>query len=308
MKGRKWIQVGLTLALLALAIGTLVHLSRTMSWTSLHNSFADTSWSSMLIALGATVASFTVLALYERYATQAVVPGRIPLGQSLAVGWMAHALSNTLGFHAFTGGAVRYRAYKARGLNAIDIGSIVTLVGISVGLGSGGLLAITMIIAPEDPWTHRVAGAIIAVALLATIWWLPAASGKKPFRHVTVPRIRRAWLAQQLVLGLIEATAAAIAFYILLPEGAVPSFTGLVPVLVIGVLIGIISHSPGGLGVFEATVLAALPSVPGEEVLAALVLYRLIYNLLPCAAAVLVFSWQYFLRKRLVNQPAPGEA
>jgi glycosyltransferase 2 family protein len=307
MKGRKWIQAGFALAVLALAVGTLVHLSRTMSWAGLHKAFANTPWSSMLIALAATVVSFSVLALYERYATQAVVPRRIPLGQSLSVGWMAHALSNTLGFHALTGGAVRYRAYKAHGLNAIDIGGIVTLVGISVGLGSGGLLAITMIIAPEDPWTHRVAGVVIGIALLATIWWLPATSGKKPFRKITIPRIRRTWLAQQLVLGLVEATAAALAFYILLPDGAVPSFTGLVPVLVIGVLIGIVSHSPGGLGVFEATVLAALPSVPGEEVLAALVLYRLIYNLLPCAAAIVVFSWQYFLRKRLANQPAPGE-
>jgi uncharacterized membrane protein YbhN (UPF0104 family) len=295
MNYRRFAQFAVAALVTALAIWALVHTARTMSWAHLRAAFAATSWWHMAVAVAATIASFIVLAIYERFATKVVVPGKISLRTALSVGWMAHALSNTLGFHALTGGAVRYKAYRAAGLDAIAIGSIVSLVGISVGLGSGSLLALALIAQPQAPLWQRIAGVALALLLAAAIWWLPAASGKRIFRRVTIPHIRRGWLVQQVGLGLIESLAAAVAFYVLLPPGAAPSFLGLIPVLIVGVFIGILSHSPGGIGVFEATMLAALPDTPPEQVLAALLLYRLIYNVMPSLAAGSIFALRYLV-------------
>lgn len=295
MNYRRLAQIAVAAVVSALAIWALVHMARTMSWAHLRSAFAATPWSHMAIAVIATFASFCMLAVYERYATQAVVPGKISLRTALSVGWMAHALSNTLGFHALTGGAVRYKAYRAAGLDAIAIGSIVSLVGVSVGLGSGSLLAIALMAQPDGPAWQRVAGGLLAMALAAAVLWLPVASGKLLFRRITIPRIRRHWLLQQIAVGLAESLAAAVAFYILLPAGAAPSFLGLIPVLIVGVFVGILSHSPGGIGVFEATMLAALPGTPAEQVLAALLLYRLIYNVMPCLAAGSLFAFRYLV-------------
>jgi uncharacterized membrane protein YbhN (UPF0104 family) len=51
-------------------------------------------------------------------------------------------------------------------------------------------------------------------------------------------------------------------------------------------MLGVASHSPGGLGVFEATILLALSSYPREPVLGALLLYRLCYYFLPFVLAL----------------------
>jgi uncharacterized membrane protein YbhN (UPF0104 family) len=48
----------------------------------------------------------------------------------------------------------------------------------------------------------------------------------------------------------------------------------------------VVSHAPGGLGVFEAGMTAILAGRGRPDLLAALLLYRLLYNLLPFALAV----------------------
>ena len=45
---------------------------------------------------------------------------------------------------------------------------------------------------------------------------------------------------------------------------------------------------PGGLGVLEVTFIAALPELPTADVLAALIVFRAFYLLLPFALAILI--------------------
>lgn len=63
---------------------------------------------------------------------------------------------------------------------------------------------------------------------------------------------------------------------------------------------GSFSFVPGGLGVFEATfVLLSAPSVKTSGLIGALLLHRLLYYLLPLAAAsVLLVSYEYRLNRR----------
>jgi uncharacterized membrane protein YbhN (UPF0104 family) len=93
-----------------------------------------------------------------------------------------------------------------------------------------------------------------------------------------------------LALGLLEMAAATAALAVLLPAGALPEGPAFVLLFVTATMLGIVSHAPGGLGVFEATMLAAAAPGARAQVLAALLAYRLLYNLLPCALALLAVA------------------
>lgn len=83
----------------------------------------------------AMLLSFSMLALFDVIASRIAVGDRFSAGLAAFAGAVTHGISNTLGFHALTGSAVRYRIYRSAGLGAGDIARIVSLAGLGVGLG-----------------------------------------------------------------------------------------------------------------------------------------------------------------------------
>jgi uncharacterized membrane protein YbhN (UPF0104 family) len=55
-------------------------------------------------------------------------------------------------------------------------------------------------------------------------------------------------------------------------------------------LLGFLSHAPGSLGVFEATLLVGLPQFEKEGLLASLVIFRMLYFILPFTLALLILG------------------
>lgn len=128
------------------------------------------------------------------------------------------------------------------------------------------------------------------IALTLMIACFPALTRLLRLRHIDLPRFRRRALAKPLLVGLIEAGAAIFSFYALLPADLSQSFATVAAIFLAAVLLGVLSHAPGGVGVFEATVLAAFPAQRHADVLAALLLYRLLYNLVPFCIASIVLA------------------
>ena len=62
------------------------------------------------------------------------------------------------------------------------------------------------------------------------------------------------------------------------------------------VLVGLVSHVSGGLGVFEVIVLATFPSHARTDALAAMLCYRVTYSLVPFALAGI--GWLVFESRR----------
>ena len=69
--------------------------------------------------------------------------------------------------------------------------------------------------------------------------------------------------------------------------GALAGWILLIPLVTPEIVTGVASHVPGGLGVFEATFLTLAPAEKATA-LAALLLYRLIYYLIPLTVALTV--------------------
>jgi uncharacterized membrane protein YbhN (UPF0104 family) len=136
----------------------------------------------------------------------------------------------------------------------------------------------------------RWPGLALLLALATGLIWL----SRKP-RTLTIgswtlgfPSARTASL--QMLVGAIEMLAAILALYVLLPAGIAPPFIDFLPIYVGAVVAGIVSHSPGGLGVFETIMLAFFPAEARAALLAAMLCYRLIYSLLPFTLSCLALG------------------
>ena len=282
-------QACLAAAVLALAGFALWHQLQTLSLAQVRSAWAATPGVRIGLAMLATAISFSCLAGYERFATERVAPGRIPRGASLRSGALAHALSNTLGFHALTASAFRYQQYRRFGLALGEVAKLLGVVALCVALGAGlvcvGALAWLQFSTPVFAMPGPLLGlALLLLSGLLTWHWLR----KRP----DAPRWGwRAW-AGLTAIAVLEMAAAVAVLYLLLPAESLPGLAQFTLVFVGASVLGILSHAPGGIGVFEATMLAALPMSGHASVLAALLAYRAIYNLLPFALAVLVLALQ----------------
>jgi phosphatidylglycerol lysyltransferase len=211
-------------------------------------------------------------------------------------GLIAYPIGHAIGFGALSGGAVRYRIYSAAGVDALAIGRIVVLSAMPYALGIGVLLGAALITdAPQASRTLGISTVVASVTGLITLaahalYIAVVRSRDRPFRvagtefSLPPPGLTRL----QYGLGLIDVTCGVAALYVLLPASADIGFPAFIAVYVLCVLAGIASSVPAGLGVFEATLFALLPVVPSDELLASVLAYRLIYELLPFGVGVLL--------------------
>lgn len=265
-----------------------------LSLEQLRAAWAATPSPRIAWSLLGTALSFGCLAAYEWFATARTVPGRVPAREALRVGAMAHAISNTLGFHALTGSAFRYQQYRYLGLGVTDVARLIAVVALCVGAGvvlvSGGALVWLQL---ETTDSNRAIATAVVVTGFALVIATHALRKERPgLRSLVSGHLASGDLGALLVIAALEMTAAIGALYVLLPAELLPGVAQFILIFVSAMLLGIVSHAPGGIGVFEATVLAALPAGRSADVLVALLLYRAIYNLLPFLLAAIALALQ----------------
>jgi phosphatidylglycerol lysyltransferase len=206
-----------------------------------------------------------------------------------SAGAVGNAVSNTLGFHVITGAVARYRVYRTVGLGLADTARIISLSWAALGFGFLTTFGLALLFRRVSSVQSLLGGIGVLSILASLLYWL-----RRGPKTITILRFSIALpsaqvAALQMVIGALEMGAAIGALYILMPASGV-SFVMFSLAYLGAVLIGIASHAPGGIGVFEATMVSIVGSQNKAEVLAALLLYRLIYNLLPFGIAVLALG------------------
>ncbi|AQZ53992.1 Phosphatidylglycerol lysyltransferase (plasmid) [Martelella mediterranea DSM 17316] len=271
---------------------------------------------SLLVAVLATAGGYAALIGYDWSALRYVGKG-VPLPTLSLGSFTAYALSNSIGLAVLSGGAVRYRFYRGLGLSLADITVVSSYCAMAFGVGVTviGLAAIAWHPAaiehfvPLSAETIRVAAlAAFAVVTIGVAWSSVARHpiGFGRFRFV-MPPPRDA--ALQILFSLLDIIFAAATLYILLPSGAsaVVTFPTFVAVFAAAAVAAVLSHVPGGVGVFEAVILGAFATVSDQAagVAAALLVYRIIYYLLPLMAGVLILVGVE-IRERAAPLTRPG--
>lgn len=255
--------------------------------------YRDVCFAALLVA-----GAYFTLTFYDLFALRAVGRKDIPYRIAALGGFTSYSIGHNVGASAFTGGAVRYRVYSAWGLSAIDVAKVCFIAGLTFWLGNIAALGIGFVWHPEaasdidqlPAAVNRLLG-IGALVLLAgyTIWVsiAPRTIGRQNW-VVRLPGGSLTLL--QIVLGMIDLGCCAVAIYMLVPNEPDLGFVTVAVVFVAATLLGFASHSPGGLGVFDAAMLIALWEYDSEELLAALLIYRLLYYITPFALALIVLG------------------
>lgn len=259
------------------------------------------------LAFLATAASYAALAGYDILALRQVRASRLRLPFVAFTSFIAQAFTFTLGFGLVTGGFVRLRLYQAKGLPPSTIIAVGLLCTATFWLGLSAAGGLSMLIAPRfmsslDGLSTGLNAAIGVAIVGALAGWVAYTGTKTRFiqigsRDFSLPGPRATlW---SICLGLADTAAASLALWLLLPDAAGVSYPAFLIVFSVATLAGVVSNAPGGIGVFEAIILLAMPAVPQADLLASLVLFRVVYYLIPFTAAAIAFG-AYEARTRSV--------
>ena len=292
---RRALPLALSLGILALALHALASEFSAHGYHAVNKAFHELDRGRIALALLFSLGSYACLVGFDaiglRRSQRHVAPLRL-----VFTAFLAHAVGHTLGYAALTGGAVRWRGYGDAGLAAADIGQVVLMSTLGFVFGAWILLAFALMFEPAAAAralpiaaaTVRVLGVSLALGFVALL----AVAG----RAGRTLRIRRheLWLPDRRTilavsaLSVVELALAGAALYVLLAPLPGTGFPGFIGLWLVAIVAGLVSSVPGGLGVFEWSLLKLLPGVAPAMVLAAALVYRVTYYLVPLALSALL--------------------
>jgi hypothetical protein len=293
--GRAGAAIGL--AIVAGAAITLVRLLADVDLARVADAVRDKP-TAQIVAAGALVAAgYLSLTCYDYFALRTIGRREVPYRVAAFANFTSYTIGHNLGAVVFTGGLVRFRIYSAWGLTIVDIAKIAFVTGLTFWLGNAFVLGAGMAYAPAaasgvddwPPWVNRALGLIVLAVIAGYLLWLMPCRrlvGRGQWQ-IVLPSAPLTLV--QIAIGIADLGAASAAMYVLLPDHPAIDFVTLLVVFVTAMLLGFLSHAPGSLGVIEAAMLVGLAQYRKEELLAALLIFRVLYFLLPfCAAAALL--------------------
>ncbi|WP_041603847.1 bifunctional lysylphosphatidylglycerol flippase/synthetase MprF [Thioflavicoccus mobilis] len=246
-------------------------------------------------ALALTAASYLVLTGYDAVALHYL--GRVlPYSRVALASFVATAVGHNVGVAVLSGGAVRLRMYTAFGLSVPDVAALVAMVQLAAVVGMTFLVAMAFSLVPGDAASLLHLPAVLtrtlglSVIALLVGYLTVCALRRRPVQlgrwALRLPR--PTITAGQIAVATADLACTAGAFYVLLPADAGVSFALFLTVYILAIIAGALSHLPGGIGVFETVLLLGLPEVPKDGLLAAVLVYRVIYYLLPFGIAAII--------------------
>lgn len=246
-------------------------------------------------AAALTVASYALLTLYDWFGLS-YAGRRLPYPRVALASFTAYVFSYNIGVSVLGGAAVRYRLYSGWGLSALEIGKVVLFGTLTFWLGMVGVGGVVLLspagvpgLAAGHVWPRLLGVGLLALlaGYIAACWKVRRAVRIRGW-ELSLPEPRLA--LGQFALAALDMVLAGTVLYVLLPAGDVP-FTRFLGVYLAAVSAGLVSHVPGGLGVFESVMLLGLPTqASNPQVLASLVAYRAIYYLIPFAIGLCVVA------------------
>ncbi len=300
----RWLGPLASIVIFCASLVVLWFIVREMDPAAIADTFQKTSWRQIGLAFGFTALSYLLLTGYDALALKRLGL-TIPYRTTALGSFTSYSVSFTLGFPIVTGGTVRYWIYAAKGVRASEVVSLTVIAGLTFWLGLGAILCACLFYAADSvamlartsPLVVQGVGAGVALGTLGYLVWIASDERSIRVSGWNLPLPGLGITLAQMALGACEVCAAAAVLFVLLPGGHNLDYPAFLAAYVFACLIGIASHAPGGAGVFEATMLLALNRLPYEQVVGALVLFRIIYYLLPFVLALVLLALNEMIRR-----------
>lgn len=296
--GRNWLSVALSLSVFAFVAVTLWHLLRDIDFGTLVTALTAQPIERVLLAGAFVVAGYVTLIFYDVFALRVIGRQAVPFRVAALASFTSYTIGHSLGAATLTGGLVRLRVYSAWGLNVLDIAKIAFVTGMTFWLGNGFVLGGAIAYAPEvasgvdhlPSWFNRCVGLTALFGIACYLIWLlprPRTIGYAQWK-IVLPSLR--FTLVQIGIGAMDLGLVTLAMYILLPLSPAVDFMAVLVIFLTATLLGTVSHVPGSLGVIEAALLIGLPQFRKEELLAALLTFRVVYFVIPFLLATLALA------------------
>ena len=277
-----------------LFVAALVVLRRELHAVTFHELVSDvlsTPVRRLLLALALTALNYAILTGYD-FLAFAYIGKRLSWDRIVLASFLAYAIANNVGFAMLSGASVRYRFYTRWGVTAAELSRVIFAYLTTFWLG---LLLLGGISIAASPLSDALAlpralavplGITLALASLGFVLLPVVRRTPLRFRQLELPLPTPALAAGQLLISTFDWILAAAVLHAVLPPSDL-SFLGLLGAFVIAQLLGLASHVPGGIGVFEGTIVLVLrPYLDSGAVLPALLVYRAVYYLVPLTIAL----------------------
>jgi uncharacterized membrane protein YbhN (UPF0104 family) len=324
--GWKRLGIAASLLIIAFAVTTLVRTLRGVDTGVILTALTEIPPSHIALAALCVVGAFCTLTFYDYFALRTIGKKHVPYRIAALASFCSYTIGHNIGATVFTGGAIRFRIYSDYGLSAIDVAKICFLSGLTFWLGNTFVLGIGMAWHPWaasamdqlPPAINRLIGLGCVAAIIAYLVWLSMGENRRELGQngwkVVLPSARVTLL--QILIGVVDLGFCATAMYLLMPAQPGIDFISLAVVFILATLLGFASHAPGSIGVFDAAMLVALPQFGREQLVATLVVFRILYFVIPFAIAISILGmrelwlnvvkpWQ---ERRKLNESFPTPA
>src|SRR5262245_15126938 len=308
--GWKRLGVAASILIIAFAITTLVRTLKGVDTGVILTALTEIPPGRIALAALCVVCAFFTLTFYDFFALRTIGKKLVPYRIGAMASFTSYSIGHNIGATVFTGGAIRFRIYSDYGLNAIDVAKICFLSGLTFWLGNLVVLGVGMAYHPQaasamdllPPAMNR----LIALGCLAGIGtyfvWLVMGKNRRELGQngwkVVLPSARLTLV--QVLIGVVDLGFCAMAMYLLIPMEPSIDFMSLAVVFILATLLGFASHAPGSLGVFDAAMLVALPQFGREQLLATLLVFRVLYFVIPFTLAISIMGIREFWMSVLV--------
>jgi uncharacterized membrane protein YbhN (UPF0104 family) len=320
--GWKRLGVAASLIIIAIAITTLVRMLRGVDTGVVLVALAEKPLMQIALAALCVIGSFCTLTFYDLFALRTIGKKHVPYRIAALSSFTSYVIGHNIGATVFTGGAIRFRIYSDYGLTAIDVAKICFLSGLTFWLGNLFVLGIGMAWHPWaasamdllPPSVNRLIALGCLAGIAAYLVWIFTGKGRRQLgQHgwkVFLPSARLTLV--QIGIGVADLGFCALAFYLLMPVYPDVDFVSVAVVFILATLLGFASHAPGSLGVFDAAMLVALPQFTREHLVATLLLYRMLYFVIPFMIAITILGmrelWLNVVRPWREKRKAEAEA
>jgi uncharacterized membrane protein YbhN (UPF0104 family) len=304
--------VALSIAIVVVAVVMLYRILRDIDPEELLDALEATDWRTLGIAGSFVAAGYLTLTFYDLFALRTIGRSEVPYRVAALASFTSYAVGHNVGASVFSGGAVRYRIYSAWGLSVIEVTKICFVAGLTFWLGNATVLGLGVLDAPQQAadidqlplWLNRVLAVAVLVILagyVAWVWVKPRVIGREGWQ-VALPGGPLTLV--QIVIGILDLACCALAMYWLVPDEPHLGFVPVAVIFVAATLLGFASHAPGGLGVFDATMMIALWQFDKEDLLAGLLLFRLLYYIIPFVLSLAILGTREALLGRAARRLA----
>jgi uncharacterized membrane protein YbhN (UPF0104 family) len=298
--GWKRLGIAASLLIIAFAITTLVRTLKGVDGGVILVALTEKSPGQIALAALCVIGAFCTLTLYDFFALRTIGKVHVPYRIAALSSFTSYSIGHNIGATVFTGGAIRFRIYSDYGLNAIDVAKICFISGLTFWLGNTFVLGFGLAWHPQaasamdllPPAINRLIalGCLAGIAIYFT--WLSMGENRRELGQngwkVALPSWRLTLL--QILIGVVDLGFCAFAMYLLMPAQPGIDFISLAVVFILATLLGFASHAPGSLGVFDAAMLVALPQFGREQMVATLVVFRILYFVIPFSVAITIMG------------------